>query len=263
MTIIDRQLSSKTRYHIFKGLGSVGRMGNQLWQIASVIGLADRVAESPRFNPNWEYRKYFSLPEEFYDLVPVNAPIKDYPDDYMQRYHDWCHVGQLVHAYYQPSELAIDEMQLYYGEPLVRAPRSLAVHVRLGDYTTMPDLFVQLREEYYDQAIAMALDGSDLEVMVFSDDIRMAKRIIPGADTYVQATGQAYRPEACELHLMALCPRHVIANSTFSWWGAFLADGQRVVYPDQWAHPALELYHRWRQLIPEDRRWLSCPVGNV
>ena len=254
---------AEQKYHIFSNLGSLGRLGNQLWQVASVMGLADKNGAPARFNPNWEYRKYFSIPDEYFEIIPVAAEVQDYPNDYMQRYTDWQHMGQLIRTYFQPSELAIDELRIYYGESLARTAHSMAVHVRLGDYTTMPTLFVQLREAYYRKAIDLAREETDLEVMVFSDDVRLASKIVPNADIYVKPTGQSYRPEVCELLLMSMCQRHVIANSTFSWWGAFLADGARVVYPDQWAYPALEWYYRWRQLIPEDRRWLSCPTGSV
>lgn len=256
----QRWVSDET-YHIFSSLTLLGRLGNQLWQIASVIGLADKAKGLARFMEAWPYRRYFSIPDEFFELVPVGARVQDYPNSYMQRFQDFAHLQQLIRQYFAPSEFAIEELKLHYPDALERVANGLAVHVRLTDYTQLPELFVQLQPEYYERAINLARqEVSGSELLLFSDDLRSATRMLRQPHYLIKPRSRPYMADICELFLMSMCRGHVIANSTFSWWGAFLADSPCVVYPGQWAYPALELYYRWEQTLPDDKRWKRCPV---
>jgi hypothetical protein len=132
---------------------------------------------------------------------------------------------------------------------------SVAVHVRGGDYAGNPAATPgALPRSYYDAAFEQLLERvPNLHLFVFSDSPSRAQDLLGGsADrTYVVHTNAAEGHR--DLRLMALCKHHVIANSTLSWWGAWLGkkDGQVVVAPRKyWQNanrPTPDLY-------PED--WL-------
>jgi len=123
--------------------------------------------------------------------------------------------------------------------PIKIPPASLSIHIRRGDYLRYPRHHPFAGIDYYRKALN-ALDGFD-RVFVFSDDLKWCRgqtwlKNLPDT-TFVDASG-----ETC-LALMSCCDFHVIANSTFSWWGAFLAQQRnpntRVVAPKQWFGPAI------------------------
>jgi hypothetical protein len=122
----------------------------------------------------------------------------------------------------------------------IRATESLALHVRRGDYLSNPAAsrtHGSLGIGYYERAVEHASSRfPGLEVFVFSDDPAWCRRELrlPVPVTYVDHNSDAEAHE--DLRLMAGCRHHVVANSSFSWWGAWLepSPGGLVVAPRQW-----------------------------
>ena len=130
---------------------------------------------------------------------------------------------------------------------------SVSVHVRRGDYIAHPAAsahFIPCDQAYYDAAIDhMSVAAPNAELFVFSDDLPWARDHIRGngAIHFLEADSDA--PAAVEMHLMSICHHHIIANSSFSWWGAWLNDkaGKHVIAPARWfADPRMDT----RDLIP-------------
>lgn len=131
---------------------------------------------------------------------------------------------------------------------------SVSVHVRRGDYVGHP-LYAQLFADgapYYRRALehvrAAVPQG---ELFVFSDDPSWVRAHLelPASATFIDHNAG---DEHEDLRLMRACRHHIIANSSFSWWGAWLArpDGL-VIAPERWyAKPE----RTTRDLLPE--RWL-------
>ena len=128
------------------------------------------------------------------------------------------------------------------------------MHVRRGDYVTDARARAYhgvLPLEYYRAAVAcISARALSLRLFVFSDDpdwCRAHFRVGPPA-TFVDENHRDRSHE--DLRLMSLCRHHIIANSAFGWWGAWL-DPRRdktVVAPRQWfGEPSLDT----RDLIPE------------
>jgi hypothetical protein len=131
---------------------------------------------------------------------------------------------------------------------------SICVNVRRADFVNLPRSiqahgFVGL--EYYEKGMKLIVDrlkksqASDLRVYVFSDEIDWCRENIkfPGIPT--EYVDHEYKGKKFEvyLHLMALCKNFLIPNSTFGWWGAWLANHQEkiVVAPKQWyADPSIQ-----------------------
>ncbi len=131
---------------------------------------------------------------------------------------------------------------------------SISIHIRRGDYANdyiTNQVHGLLPMSYYQSAIELieSRTGLDnLEIFVFSDDINWCKenfklrsniRFIENLDADI------------ELHLMSLCHFNVIANSSFSWWGAYLNQNtdKLVVAPKQWFNKEI---HDTSNLTPKD-----------
>ena len=107
---------------------------------------------------------------------------------------------------------------------------SVSLHVRRGDYLNFKDIHPTCSLEYYHTAMALFPEKN---FIVFSDDIEWCKHNLHGNNiTYLENNLKDYE----ELYAMSLCSDNIIANSSFSWWGAYLNENlsKRVVYPKQW-----------------------------
>jgi len=133
------------------------------------------------------------------------------------------------------------------GRPLV------SVHVRRADYVTkqaLGGLFHCLPGDYY--ARAMARFGPGADYLVFSDDLAWCRDNMRGDNIFYCDTGRALD----DLLRMTLCDHHIIANSTFSWWAAWLdrkAD-KIVIAPRQWFAPGARRYDT-ADLLPSS--WIA------
>ena len=75
----------------------------------------------------------------------------------------------------------------------------------------------------------------EVPVLIFSDDPDWcSKQELFADDRFLVAEGNSPYVDMC---LMSLCEGHIIANSSFSWWGAWLADSKMVVAPSIWFGP--------------------------
>lgn len=134
---------------------------------------------------------------------------------------------------------------------LSKDKRYTSLHVRRGDYVSLVTFYHQLSDEYYDSAIELLKDKTD-EFLIFSDDIEWCKerfkniknaRFIDNQKDYV------------ELYMMSLCDNNIIANSSFSWWGAWLNNNENkiVVGPSIWFGSSIS--HSSGDVIPE--KWIK------
>ena len=120
---------------------------------------------------------------------------------------------------------------------LARAERPLLVHVRLADYQ-LEDNFGVLNSEYYRAAIEFAWGTERFgRIWLFSDQPADAMQRIPYEFRNRTRLVEAHNLDSAEtLQMMSLCQGYVIANSSFSWWGAFLSECKDplVVTPKPW-----------------------------
>ena len=117
---------------------------------------------------------------------------------------------------------------------------SIAIHLRRGDYITDKPMAIRnLSPSYYQTCVLSQLEKRpDSEVYVFSNDIPWCQDNLdlPCPVHFVDHTDIATAHE--DLWLMTAADSMVIANSTFSWWGAYLGERKdRTVYaPKSWYH---------------------------
>jgi hypothetical protein len=113
-----------------------------------------------------------------------------------------------------------------FGGGISGSRPEVSVHVRRGDYVKDP-AFVHLWKTDYYQRAAELFPGR--EFLVFSDDPEWCKKNLP----WKVVEGQT---DLEDMNLMASCHSNIIANSSFSWWAAYLNRNpeKKVIYPKHW-----------------------------
>ena len=111
------------------------------------------------------------------------------------------------------------------------------LHIRRGDYISSPKasrIYAPCTLEYYKRAMEQ-IPGKD-PVLVLSDDMDWARRNVPAVKPLLFPVANAIRPAMADLWLMTKACHHIIANSSFSWWGAWLAkeSSGRKIAPRNW-----------------------------
>lgn len=124
----------------------------------------------------------------------------------------------------------------------IQRPGSVSVHIRRGDYATNPAALAThglLEKEYYDRAVRLIQAMvPQSHFHVFSDDPNEASKIAQG---WTNVTVHPSRSQEHDLWLMSSCQHKILANSTFSWWGAWLSRRSgEIIAPRKWfARPRL------------------------
>ena len=122
----------------------------------------------------------------------------------------------------------------------IQNSQSISVHIRRGDYISNPlfaDVIGTCKPEYYQQAISLFNSKLKKTVFyVFSDDIRWAKENLKLSSKIIYVDHNTESNCVEDLRLMSLCKHNIIANSSFSWWAAYLNrnPGKTVIAPQLW-----------------------------
>lgn len=121
---------------------------------------------------------------------------------------------------------------------------TVSIHVRRGDYVDNPFYVDLSKTDYYQKAIAM-FPGKDF--MVFSDDPGFCGglEIFSGRSFHIIRKGN----ELEDFNMMASCEHSIIANSSFSWWAAYLKQGDGIVIA-----PSVKNWH------PDGVERTKCPA---
>ena len=122
-------------------------------------------------------------------------------------------------------------------EEKIRLNPSVSLHVRRGDYVHLKsanEFHGSISVHYYQRAMNfLAEKNGALNVFIFSDDISWCKENLkfPNCEYVEHNEGAEW-----DLYLMSCCQNNIIANSSFSWWGAWLNENEKklVMVPDFW-----------------------------
>lgn len=106
-----------------------------------------------------------------------------------------------------------------------------SIHVRRGDYLSLQNFHPIQSIEYYKNSIEMI--GNKKHFLIFSDDINWCIENFEFLENKTYITGNL---DYEDLYLMSKCKNNIIANSTFSWWGAWLNENEnkQVTIPSNW-----------------------------
>jgi galactoside 2-L-fucosyltransferase 1/2 len=247
----------------FGEIGRYGRLGNQLFQVASTIG----IAQTNKLNYTFPHRIEEStiggmfdikgsIPDERLDNIPVIHEVKEEFYDvkissesplislhgYFQSYqYFFLHNHELKKVMkFGPSILK----NVRAACPEINLPNTLGIHIRRTDYLNYPDLYRVLGSHYYDEALvllhnnAVPLDA----IIIASDDITAAKILLRSTRNLqlfnVPIVFSPFSEAVNDFALLSMCKHLVIANSSFSWWAAYLNMLQfhngSVIAPSPW-----------------------------
>ncbi|MES2659831.1 MAG: alpha-1,2-fucosyltransferase [Verrucomicrobiota bacterium] len=137
------------------------------------------------------------------------------------------------------SELSTHGLGLEAGREALaeklREPCSVGVHVRRTDYVGNPNLNLCDTSYYRTTMNRLRESLRGPRFFIFSDDPAWCAANLAGADVEVVPLSPVHSALA-DMHLMSLANHHIIPNSSFSWWAAWLGkkDGQRVLMPSRW-----------------------------
>jgi hypothetical protein len=143
-----------------------------------------------------------------------------------------------------------DEVLMPCKEMISSIKNPIALHVRRSDYLTNSDNHPPCSIEYYQKALNFF--DKDRNVIIFSDDPSWCqKQKLFFDDRFMISENTDNRVDLC---LMSLCDDFIIANSTFSWWGAWLSTkkNKKVIAPVQWFGTGYTKDYDTKDLIPDD-----------
>jgi len=173
---------------------------------------------------------YFQTPLYFQRIAEeLRAELRQLLDDAFNASGQYAR-ATVARAYCpQPSSIASTADKL-------AIPNSVAVHVRRGDYLHHPVFKVCDRAYYQNSMRQMRARLPAARFFIFSDDPEWCRTEFREPDQEVIDSGLPGKNPLHDLYLMSLAEHHIIANSTYSWWAAWLGDkpGQQIIMPERW-----------------------------
>ena len=247
----------------FNYLGKMGQLGNQMFQYASLKGIAAKhnyrtiipshnevIVDALGNKLRIELFDAFDIPMGPMDVgyIPHDRNLQEPHYHFSQELLDRCPDNVSLVGYFQSEKYFkhIEEDIRKLFAPKSHDLRSyesikhflnnpIALHIRRGDFLINSVHHHNLSMKYYEEALK-EFDESR-QVVIFSDDTDWCKEQ-PLFDDDRFLVCESAGPYA-DLCIMSKCSDFIIANSTFSWWGAWLSDNEDklVIYPDKWFGP--------------------------
>ena len=116
----------------------------------------------------------------------------------------------------------------------------IGLHIRRTDYVQKQKYHPLCTLEYYEEALNRM--PKDMPVIIVSDDPEWCgKQELFASDRFLISESEDNIVDMC---ILSLCKKHIIANSTFSWWGAWLANSEHVIAPKTWFGPEADVNDR-------------------
>lgn len=256
----------------FNHLGQHGRLGNQMFQYAALRGIANIhnykfcIPES-NFNNQWADHQLF----EAFELpnLKTKKVLSDNSSNYYQEqqfhydenYVRNCPDDVSLYGYFQSEkyfshiEESIREDFTFKSEILTPCKEEfnydniISLHIRRTDFVTSSNEHPPCSLDYYKKALSEFDD--DIPVMIFSDDqIWCESQELFNSDRFIFSENTWNLIDLC---LMSLCSYHIIANSSFSWWGSWLARSKKTVAPKIWfGNNGLTSQHNTKDIYVND-----------
>ena len=238
-------------------IGNLGRLANQMFQYASLKGIARNRGYSFVIPPREVFgqkdtnvRNSDVILYDVFQLENINDIALQESSMLSERMHNFdeelfinCPDNVDLFGYYQTEKYfkhieheirqdfalnkeLLDNCQSFLDDNF--KSELISLHIRRGDYTQNPNHPTQ-PIEYYQTALS---NLPEVPVIVFSDDSEWCKnQELFKPDRFLISEDNTTDADLC---LMSLCQYHVIANSSFSWWGAWLAKSKKTIAPSNW-----------------------------
>jgi len=245
----------------FNYLGKLGQLGNQMFQYAATLGVArylgitftipnhkeifdDGIGNKLRI----ELFDCFDIKPENIGLLKTEHILQEKGFDFdssilndrkqidytlygfFQTEKYFKHCANEVRSQFTFKKEIIDECKEIVEECF---EEPIALHIRRGDFLTNSDNHYNQTLDYYEEALSKF--DAKRQVVIFSDDSKwcMEQELFSDDRFLVSEAAGPYH----DLYLMTQCSDFIIANSSFSWWGAWLANTGKVIAPKKWFGP--------------------------
>jgi hypothetical protein len=165
--------------------------------------------------------KLFTFDEDLFENCSDNVNL--YGFFQTEKYFN--HIGQQI----REDFIFVDDIWNPCRE-MFTFDKAISLHIRRSDYVQKQNYHPLCSLEYYDEALNKL--PQDIPVLIFSDDPDWCKKQeLFQPDRFLISESNNNLVDMC---LMTMCMYHIIANSSFSWWGAWLSDSKKVIAPKVW-----------------------------
>lgn len=284
----------------YNRLGTNGRLGNQMFQYASLRGIAANNNLDWRIPPEdtptyanyglFDCFKLTNVKEENLGLVPLDWEVKDEPgfefdeelfnncpdnvniDGYRQSEKYFKHIEDQIRQDYE----FLDDIK----EPCLEFTKQfngnlVLLHIRRGDNVGRPDWYPMPKIEHYEMLLEKHFHDNQ-PVLICSDDVEWVKeqKTFQPDRFYISEQTECFSNAVLngvgkmekslipyiDLCLMSLCSDAIIANSSLSWWGAWLQTNpnKKIIAQSPWFGERLS-FNNVKDLIPEN--WIIEPIA--
>jgi len=181
---------------------------------------------------------YIKEPKSGLDTTILNLPDNVHLDGYWQSEKYFKDIEAVIRREYT-LRYPLTEKSQEVAKKIKKIESAVAIHVRRADYinSSNQQIYETLGSCYYKKALEIITEKiSSPSFFIFSDDIIWARENfkLNFPTTFMDFNGVGRNYE--DLHLMSLCKHQIIANSSFSWWGAWLNENKNktVIAPEFW-----------------------------
>jgi len=235
-----------------------GGLGNQMFQIAAGVSLAVELKDDfflvegqhhlplqgnniAKYKNNIFKKIKFLDQKNFYNLDLFMEPKFSYTPipkknnqalyGYFQSEKYFLNTSAFISDLYSPTLQDMEELKK--SAPFLFSESCCSIHLRFGDYLKFPDIHPTVSFDYINNGLDYV--GTCDRVICFSDDVARCKKLFFGRNITYLSLDKDY----LDLYAMSYCTHNVIANSSFSWWGAWLNKNinKKVVAPKTWFGP--------------------------
>ena len=253
---------------------TMGRLGNQMFIVATAYSLAidnndvavfpekvicatlptmketlihrNTVLKKVKYTNNFSFVKHLYQENPNQSYSPIEYKENMYLRGYFQSEKYFKHNRKEILELFSPLP-EIKKLIAKKYKALIYDKSIVSVHIRRGDYLKFADYHAIVGNEYYSKA--MEQFPSDSTYVFFSDDIEWCKKTFKSEkNVFIEK-----QDDVLDLYLMSNIANNIIANSSFSWWGAWLNDNKdkTVIAPKIWFGPKNQHLNR-KDLTPEE-----------
>tara|TARA_Y100001972_G_C7611547_1_gene306591 strand:+ start:158 stop:946 length:789 start_codon:yes stop_codon:yes gene_type:complete len=254
-----------------------GRLGNQMFIVATATSLAidnndtavfpkyvvcvtppteretsihrNTVLKDVRYVNDFSFIEHTFTESPDHSYTPIEYKNNMFLNGYFQSEKYFNHNRNKIIDLFSPIPQINNLLNKKY-QNIIYNNKVVSVHVRRGDYLKYSDYHANIGPNYYTEAIKQF--PSNFTFVFFSDDIKWCKETFKG-DNFIFIEKQ---DDVLDLYLMSKITNNIIANSSFSWWAAWLNtnENKKIVAPKVWFGPKNSHLSR-KDITPEE--WLT------
>jgi hypothetical protein len=250
-----------------KSIGYSGRLGNQMFQYATLkalsleTGLPCFLSDNTKIKLDGAFdftnNKWIKYRLDLLDAFEITTPLLNIQTESIYQEQNFTFDSEIfnisnntaIEGYFQSykyfdkyrkqilNEFIFKKEILYKCFNIIsKYQNTVAIHVRRGDYVNHSGFWTVTPQ--YLQAALSQFDDKEYTFLIFSDDINWCKQTFPEGVVFMENNGQFV-----DLCLMSMCEHNIIANSSYSWWGAYLNknENKRIIAPSKWFTDAKSL----------------------